>query len=149
MTIPSSKRHLGAAALAATIASAWIAPALAQPAAPPAPPAAGAPGPQGGPQGGPGFGPPGGPGWHHHMRGPGGDPFGGPLLRREDKQLTAAEVQKIAEAFLLWHGERNWRITQVREAANNTVEFALTTAENSVIARFSMDRKTGRVQRVG
>lgn len=140
-------------AIAALAAGSWIAPVLAQP-APPAPPAqeqpAGPPGrgPMGGPMGGPGMGPMGGPGMHHHGH-HGRGPMGGLIYPREDKQLTAAEVQRIAEAYLLWQGERSWKIVNVREAANNTVEFAVATAEGSVIARFSVDRKTGRPRRIG
>ncbi len=148
-------RRAGTAALAALALTAWIAPAMAQQAPPAAPPGQEAPrGPMGGAMGGP-MGGPGGHmgghgggmhhGHHHGMRGP----FGGLFFPREDKALTVAEVQKIAEAFLLWQGERNWRVTEVKEAANNTVEFALSTPEGSVVARFSVDRKTGRPRRIG
>jgi hypothetical protein len=147
----------GVAAIVALAASAWIVPAMAQPAPPPgASPLAqteGGPGPRGpmgGPMGGPGMHHPMGGeehhhGWHHGPRGP----FSGLIFHREDKQLTAAEVQKIAEGFLLWQGERSWKVTDVHEAANNAVEFSFTTQNGGVIARFSMDRKTGRVQRIG
>lgn len=141
------------AAIAALAASAWIAPAFAQQPPPPPPPGQEQPGgpgrgPWGGPGMGPGMGPMGGPGgWHHHRGGPGG--MGGLFYHREDKQLTAAEVQRIAEAFLLWQGERSWRVTDVHEAANNTVEFSITTAQGGVVAKFSMDRKTGRPRRIG
>ncbi len=136
----------GTLAIAALAASAWIAPALAQPAAPPAPPAPPGMhhphGPMGGHMGGPG-------GMHHGMHGHHGrGPFGGLIFPREDRALTTAEVQTIAQAFLLWHGERSWKVVEVKEAANNTVEFALATAEGSVVARFSMDRKTGRPRRI-
>ncbi len=144
----------GTAAIAALAASAWIAPALAQPMPS---------GPMGGPMGGPPgqtqegnpmpgmMGHPGmHPGMHHGMHHGGmRGPFGGLVYPREDKQLTAPEVQRIAEAMLLWQGERSWKIAQLREAANNTVEFAVTTAEGSVVARFSVDRKTGRPRRIG
>jgi hypothetical protein len=148
--------------LAALAFSAWVVPALAQPAPPSAPPQGpAAPGPgfgpmggqMGGPMGGPGFGPrgmpmgpPGAPPW---MMGVGRGPFGGLVFRREDRQLTAAEVQRIAEAFLLWQGERSWKIAEVHEAPDNAVAFTLTTAEGSVIARFTMDRRSGRVHRTG
>jgi hypothetical protein len=124
-------------AVAALAASAWVAPALAQHSPAPPPPSQEQ-------HGGRGHGPMGGHGYHHHRGG-----MGGLFYRREDKALTAAEVQKIAEAFLLWHGERSWKIANLREAANNTVEFSITTAEGSPIARFSVDRKTGRPQRIG
>ena len=143
-------RRAGTAALAALALSTWIAPAMAQqpPAAPPGQemPRGALGGAMGGPMGGQ-MGGHGGMhhGHHHGHRGP----FGGLFFQREDKALTAPEVQKIAEAFLLFQGERSWRVSEVKEAANNTVEFAVTTPEGGVVARFSVDRKTGRPRRIG
>jgi len=146
-----------AAMAAATAAVMGVAaPALAQPAPPPAPPAASdqaAPGPGWGP----GMGPP--PWARPHMRGERGGPgYGGPMgprgplsglvMRREDKQITADEAVKIAEGFLLWMGERDWRIANATQQ-DAVVRFDLTTKDGSRIATFTMDRKTGRVQRVG
>ena len=67
----------------------------------------------------------------------------------EDRKLTPADVQKIAEAFLLWHGNRTWKVTDVAEAPDNTVAFTIATQDGSAVAKFTMDRKTGRVHRVG
>jgi hypothetical protein len=95
-------------------------------------------------------------GWMHRMRhdGQGGPGWGGPrtfalIYRPDDRALTAPDVQKIAEAFLLWNGNRTWKVTDVADGPDNTVGFAFATQDGSVIARFSMDRKTGRVQRAG
>lgn len=150
------------AAMAAAAAAVMgvAAPALAQPAAPPTPPAAGdtaAPGPGWGP----GMGPP---PWARgrmegrHMHGDRGPGFAGPMgprgpltgliMPREDKQLTADEAVKIAEGFLLWMGEREWKIANAAQQ-EGVVRFDLTTKDGSRIATFTMDRKTGRVQRVG
>ena len=71
------------------------------------------------------------------------------IYRPEDRQLTPADVQKIAEAVLLWNGNRTWKVTEVAEAPDNTVAFAFATQDGSVVARFKMDRKTGRVTRTG
>ncbi len=107
-------------------------------------------------------GPPGQPphwmGWMmgHGLHGPGGP--GGPgmigMMRnfalvypQADRNLTPADVQKIAEAFLLWHGNHTWKVTEVAPAADGTIGFALTTQEGSVIARFTMDPHTGRLTR--
>jgi len=97
-------------------------------------------------------------GWMHH-RGPDGGPGrdrGMHLMRTfglmyhpEDKQLSTADAQKIAEAFLLWNGNHTWKVTNVAEGPDNKVAFALATQEGSVVARFTMDRKTGRVERTG
>ncbi len=64
-----------------------------------------------------------------------------------DRNLSAADVQKIAEAFLLWHGNHTWKVVEVAPAADGTIGFALATQEGSVIARFAMDPHTGQVAR--
>ena len=56
-------------------------------------------------------------------------------------------MKKIAEAGLLWFGERNWRIGEVTDAGP-TARFTLTTENGGVIATFEMNRDTGRVRRV-
>ena len=96
-----------------------------------------------------GLGMPGGPG------GPGAGPGGpGGMMRafalvfpQPDRNLTAPDVQKIAEAFLLWHGNHSWKVVEVAPATDGTIGFALATQEGSIIARFAMDPHTGRVTR--
>jgi len=122
------------------------------------------PGGPGGPGGGPGMmqgGPDGQRGWHHRMHGGrdgmrdgmGQRPFNprdfALLPRVEDKKLTTAEVQKIAEGMLLWMGNRTWKVVDVKEAADNKISFALALPEGGVVARFDIDRKTGAVKRAG
>jgi hypothetical protein len=78
------------------------------------------------------------------------DPSAFSLLHRPaDRGLSAADVQKIAEAFLLWQGNHTWKITNVAPAGDNLIGFAITTAEGSVVARFTMDQHTGKVTRTG
>jgi hypothetical protein len=87
-------------------------------------------------------------GWHrgqHHR----GGPFAGFFINRDNKNLSNDDVRKIAEAGLLWFGERNWRIGEVTDAGSRTARFTLTTENGGVIAIFEMDRNTGRVRRVG
>ncbi len=136
----------------AMLAQADAAPPPDAPHPPPPPPPPGRPGPMGGP---PPWGPPGGPmggpheGWMRH----------GPMWRhaqlfglffhKDDKQLAPANVQKIAEAFLLWQGNRDWKVTQVAAGPDGKIGFAFATADGGVIARFTMDSKTGRLERVG
>ncbi len=67
----------------------------------------------------------------------------------EDRALTTADVQKIAEALLLWHGNHTWKVADVKEESNHSISFAYTTADGSVIARFEVDRKTGEFHRIG
>jgi hypothetical protein len=71
------------------------------------------------------------------------------IHRQQDRQLSPADVQKIAEAFLLWNGNHNWKVIDVAPAADGTVAFAIATPEGSVIARFTMDPHSGRVTRTG
>jgi hypothetical protein len=69
------------------------------------------------------------------------------VYSQEDRKLTAPDVQKIAEAFLLWHGNHTWKVVEVAPAADGTIGFALATQDGSVIARFTMDPHSGRVTR--
>jgi hypothetical protein len=105
-------------------------------------------------------GPPGRPPWmgmmhHMHDRGDGDRP--GMNLRRtfalvyrhEDRQLTPPDVQKIAEAFLLWNGNHTWKVVNVAAASDGSIAFSLATQDGSVIASFTMDPHTGRMTRTG
>ncbi|MBV9735908.1 MAG: hypothetical protein JO209_08355 [Acidisphaera sp.] len=157
---------LVATALAAGTAGSLVRDAAAQ-GAPPAP--AGAPPPPTAEAAPP---PPWMGGWMHRMhpgpmgdrrwgpmeRGAGGPPMDGPmggamtfalLFRPADRALTAPDVQKIAEAFLLWNGNHTWKVTDVAESQDNAISFAVATQSGDVIARFSMDRRTGRLRRLG
>jgi hypothetical protein len=103
------------------------------------------------------------PPWRQHMMGwmmhRGQDWQGEGMMRRlrtfalvypqDDRKLTPPDVQKIAEAFLLWHGNHTWKVVEVAPAADGTIGFALATQEGSVIARFTMDPHSGRVTRTG
>jgi hypothetical protein len=71
------------------------------------------------------------------------------IYRPEDRALSVADVQKIAEAFLLWNGNRTWKITNAAETPDNLVAFTLATGDGGVIARFTMDRRDGRLRRIG
>ena len=64
-----------------------------------------------------------------------------------DRKLTPPDVQKIAEAFLLWHGNHSWKVVEVAATSDGAIGFALATPEGSVIARFTMDPHSGRVTR--
>ncbi len=71
------------------------------------------------------------------------------VYRRTDRKLTPPDVQKIAEAFLLWHGNHTWKVVDVAPTSDGAIGFALATQDGSVIARFTMDPHTGRVTRTG
>ena len=138
--------------LLATVAAALIGSAgtgmlmaYAQPAPPPAPGVDGAL-------------PPPHPGWgglmHHWGHGPEGHGPGGHgpgtfalVFRQEDRNLSPSDVKTIAEGFLLWNGNHDWKVTDVAPAGDNAVGFALATREGAVVARFTIDRHTGKVTR--
>ncbi|HEX3573725.1 MAG TPA: hypothetical protein VHU42_03905 [Rhodopila sp.] len=88
--------------------------------------------------------------WHHRMMehrpfAPGTFAL---IHRQEDRQLAPADVQKIAEAFLLWNGNHTWKVTNVAATSDGPIGFSLTTPEGSVVAKFTMDPHTGRIQRI-
>lgn len=95
-------------------------------------------------------------GWGHH-RGPRGEAWrrqDGPrpfalVYRQRDRQLTPADVQKIAEGFLLWNGNHTWKVANVAATQDGAIAFSLTTQEGSVIAQFTMDPHSGHIRRVG
>lgn len=61
--------------------------------------------------------------------------------------LSPADVTTIAEAILLRHGQHDWKVSDVTPNEDHTVSFAYTTAHGDVIARFTMDTRTGRITR--
>jgi hypothetical protein len=118
--------------------------------APPPPP------PPGGPAGWVG---PGGPGM-----GPGGmrPPIHGMIQRihheivtwsliypQRDKHLSVADVQILAQAILLSKGNHDWKVTNVASQADGSIAFAYATSDGAVIARFSIDPHSGRIDRIG
>jgi hypothetical protein len=68
------------------------------------------------------------------------------LPRPDDRKLSPPDVQKIVEAFLLWQGNHTWKVLNVK-ADGDAIAFDLATADGSVIARYTMDPKTGRPTR--
>jgi hypothetical protein len=71
------------------------------------------------------------------------------IYRQPDRKLAPADVQKIAEGFLLWNGNHSWKVTDVAPTSDGPIGFSLSTPEGSVVAKFTMDPHTGRIQRVG
>jgi len=102
--------------------------------------------------------------WRHHPPGPppagmrDGQPFaGGPVegmramalvFRQEDRALTPADVQKIAEAFLLWNGNHTWKVIETAARPDGRIGFTLATSDGSPIAKFVMDPHTARLTRI-
>jgi len=71
------------------------------------------------------------------------------IYRHSDRQLAPADVQKIAEGFLLWNGNHNWKVIDVAPTADGPIGFSLATPEGSVIAKFTMDPHSGKIARIG
>jgi hypothetical protein len=67
--------------------------------------------------------------------------------RADDRKLTPPDVQKIAEAFLLWNGNHTWKVIDVKPEGD-VIGFDLATGQGSVIAHFTMDPKTAHLTRV-
>jgi hypothetical protein len=67
---------------------------------------------------------------------------------QQDRRLTPPDVQKIAEAFLLWRGNHDWKVINVAPTSDGPIGFALATQDGSIIARFTMDPHTGRMARI-
>ena len=86
---------------------------------------------------------------HHHHHGMMGHAGFGLFAPVADKSLSVADVQTIAEAMLLRHGNHTWKVASVTQNQDNTVSFAFTTADGGVIARFAIDTHSGRLNRVG
>jgi hypothetical protein len=87
-------------------------------------------------------------GWRHHMHAGLGLRTFALIYRQQDRQLAAADVQKIAEAFLLWNGNHAWKVTDVAATADGPIGFSLATPEGSVVAKFTMDPHSARITRV-
>jgi hypothetical protein len=71
------------------------------------------------------------------------------FFRPADRQLTPPDVQKIAEAFLLWNGNHTWKVIDVAPTTDGVIGFSLATQDGSVIAKFTMDPHSGRIHRIG
>lgn len=73
----------------------------------------------------------------------------GLFFSQPDKKLSANDVQTLAQAILLIHGNHDWKVADVTPAADGSISFAYTTGDGSVIARFSVDPHSGRMIRIG
>jgi hypothetical protein len=71
------------------------------------------------------------------------------IYRQPDRKLAPADVQKIAEGFLLWNGNHSWKVTDVAPTSDGPIGFSLSTPEGSVVAKFTMDPRSGKIARVG
>ncbi len=142
------RKSLIAAATALVIAGGTAGSLIAHAAPPPPPP--GGPGMMGGP---------GGPHPHHWgphpgMWGPHHRPLITPgtfalLFHPKNREITPADATAIATGFLRWNGNHTWKVVDVKALGDSKIGFAYATADNSVIARFTINARTGRIRRVG
>jgi hypothetical protein len=73
----------------------------------------------------------------------------GLFFNQRDKNLSDGDVQVLAAAILLVHGNHDWKVIDVADAADGQATFAYATADGSLIARFEIDRHSGRIMRIG
>ena len=71
------------------------------------------------------------------------------IYTQPDRQLAPADVQKVAEGFLLWNGNHSWKVTDVAATPGGPINFSVATQEGSTVAKFTMDPHTGKIDRVG
>ncbi|WP_419757419.1 hypothetical protein [Acidisoma sp.] len=73
----------------------------------------------------------------------------GLFFNQRDKNLSNSDIQVLAQAILLMHGNHAWKVIDVADAADGQATFAYSTSDGSVIARFEIDRHSGRIMRIG
>jgi hypothetical protein len=88
---------------------------------------------------GPGYGP----GWMHRGGyGPGYGPQG-------DLHLSVDDVKAQLERWLTWRGNPHLKVGEVKEKDADTITADIVTKDNSLVQRFTVNRKTGFYQRDG
>jgi hypothetical protein len=73
----------------------------------------------------------------------------GLFFNQRDKNLSNGDVQVLAQAILLIHGNHDWKVVAVADSPDGRAVFSYATADGSVIARFAVDRHSGHLQRIG
>ncbi len=68
----------------------------------------------------------------------------GMMLGQRDRDLTEAEVRKVAEAFLLMHGNDRLKVGAITEGPNKGYLLQLLTQDDSPALEVELDRRTGR-----
>jgi hypothetical protein len=98
---------------------------------------------------GPGYGP----GWMH--RGPGYGPRGygpgyGPGYGQQSNlNLSVDDVKAQLERWLTWRGNARLKVGEVKEKDADTIVADIVTKDNSLVQRYTVNRKTGFYQRDG
>jgi len=116
------------------------------------------------PGNGPGYGMMGpgyGPGWMHRGRGYGpgygrhmwGQGFYGQQQQQQQQQanlnLSIDDVKSQLERWLAWRGNSRLKLGDVKEKDADTIVADIVTKDNSLVQRFTVNRKTGWYQRDG
>jgi hypothetical protein len=90
-----------------------------------------------------------GPHGHHHHHWMMAHKGWGLFFPVADKNLSVTDVQTIAQAMLLRHGNHTWKVANVAQNQDNTVSFAFATADGGVVARFAVNTQSGHIHRIG
>jgi len=88
---------------------------------------------------GPGYGRGYGPGYGRHMWGPG---YYG-QKQQANLNLSVDDVKNRLERWLTWRGNSRLKVGEVKEKDANTIVADVVTKDNSLVQRFTIDRKTG------
>lgn len=63
--------------------------------------------------------------------------------RVTDRKLDASEVERILSGMLAWHGNRRLKVGKVADKDDDTVIAEIQTVDGSLIAKLTVNRKTG------
>ncbi len=66
--------------------------------------------------------------------------------RMTDRKLDAAEVKRILDGRLAWQGNKRLKVGTVTEKDDNTVIAEIQTVDGSLVAKWTVDRATGRMR---
>jgi hypothetical protein len=68
--------------------------------------------------------------------------------RLTTRKLDASEVKRIIDGRLAWRGNKRLKVGTVTEKDDNTVIAEVVTVDGSLVAKFAVDRTTGRMRYV-
>jgi hypothetical protein len=66
--------------------------------------------------------------------------------RMTDRKLDASEVKRILDGRLAWQGNRRLKVGAVTEKDDDTVIAEVQTVDGSLVAKYAVDRTTGRMR---
>lgn len=90
-----------------------------------------------------------GPRWMHGGRGWGRGPGSGWSAPTGDLKLTIDDVKTRFERWLAWRGNSRLKLGEVKDKDADTIVADIVTKDNSLVERFSINRRTGYFDRSG